>query len=185
MAEAVVSLSLELLEKMYPPHGGKNAHARRNGPDRNGNTRIGDRQIGAAQKDNAAKIEARADLVLLTYCEKVPSTLLTNLKEFEEGLRIICGRKFGTKFDFERTGKYPDFEPTELITQELADRIEINSIKDNIDDPETDEELREELLSAIEIIRASQNRSDVEFDALNRRRLESWKIQNSMIAKES
>jgi hypothetical protein len=109
---------------------------------------------------------------------------MTNLKEFE-GLRIISGREFGTLFDFERTGKYPDFEPTELITQELADRIEINSIQDNIDDPNTDEGLREELLVAIEIIRASQIRSDVELDALNRQRLESWKIQNSMIAKES
>jgi len=171
------------------PHGGRNAHARRNGSgrfgNRHGHPRIGDRQNGAALKDNAGKIGARPDLVVLTYCEKGSSTLLTNLKEFEDGLRIICGREFGTLFDFERTGRYPTFEPTDLITQQLADRIEINSIQDNIDDPETDEGLREELLVAIEIIRASHIRSDDELEALNRRRLETWKIQNSMLLKES
>jgi hypothetical protein len=77
---------------------------------------------------------------------------LTNLKEFSEGLRIICGREFGTLFDFERTGKYPSFASTKLMTQKLADEIEITSIQDNIDDPNTDEEVQQELLVAIEVI---------------------------------
>jgi hypothetical protein len=110
---------------------------------------------------------------------------MTNLKEFEDGLRIICGREFGTLFDFERTGKYPVFVPTELITQELADEIELNSIQDNIDDPDTKDSVREELLVAIEIIRRSHIRSEAALDALNKHRLESWKIQNSGIQKES
>jgi hypothetical protein len=70
------------------PHGGRNAHARRNGSgrfgSRHGHPRIGDRQNGAALKDNAGKIGARPDLAVLTYCEKGSSTLLTNLKEFED-----------------------------------------------------------------------------------------------------
>jgi hypothetical protein len=47
-----------------------------------------------------------------------------------------------------------------LITQELADEIELNSIQDNIDDPNTKDSIREELLVAIEIITESyQKRS--------------------------
>ncbi len=72
------------------------------------------------------------------------------------GLRIISGREFRTLFDFERTGSYPNFAPTEFTSQELADEIEITSIQDNIDDPNTDEGTREELVVAIEIIRAKQ-----------------------------
>jgi hypothetical protein len=72
------------------PSLGKSNQVRRNGPGkfrvRGGNSRFGEKQGGAAQKDNAAKIGARSDLVILTYCEKGSSALLTNLKEFEEGL---------------------------------------------------------------------------------------------------
>jgi hypothetical protein len=60
---------------------------------------------------------ARPDLVVLTYCEKGSSTLTKHLIDFLEGIRLICGIIFGTLFDFERSGNYPDFEPTELITQ--------------------------------------------------------------------
>ncbi len=90
------------------PHGGRNSNARRNKfgrfGSRNGHPRIGDRQNSGAQKDNASKIGARPDLVVLPYCEKGSSTLMTNLKEIEEGLSIISGREFGTLFDFKRTG---------------------------------------------------------------------------------
>ncbi len=80
------------------PSLGKTNQVRRNGPRkfraRGGSSRFGERHRGAAQKDNAAKIGARSDLVILTYCEKGSSALLTNLKESEEGLRIISGREF-------------------------------------------------------------------------------------------
>ncbi len=109
----------------------------------------------------------------MTYCEKGSSALLTNLKEFEEGLRIISGREFGTLFDFERTGSYPNFAPTEFISQDLADEIEITSIQDNIDDPNTDDGTREELLVAIEIIRAKQIRTAAKMESLDRGRLEA------------
>ncbi len=109
---------------------GKNNQARRNGPGEfrapGGNSRFGEKQGGAAQKDNAAKIGARSDLVTLTYCEKRSSALLTTPKEFEEGLRIISGREFGTLFDFERTGSYPNFAPTEFISQELVMNHEVS-----------------------------------------------------------
>jgi hypothetical protein len=145
------------------PQLDKNNQVRRGGSGkfraRGGNSRFGERHGGAAQKDNVAKIGARSDLVCLTYCEKGSSALLTNLKEFEEGLRIISGREFGTLFDFERTGAYPNFAPTRFTSQKLADEIEITSIQDNIDDPDTDEGTRTELLVAIEIIRRSQIRS--------------------------
>jgi hypothetical protein len=56
------------------PSLGKSNQVRRNGPGkfrvRGGNSRFGEKQGGAAQKDNAAKIGARSDLVILTYCEK-------------------------------------------------------------------------------------------------------------------
>ncbi len=129
------------------PQLGKNNQVCRNGPGkfraRGGDSRFSERHGGAAQKDNTAKIGARTDLVNLTYCEKGSSALLTNLKEFEEGLQIISGREFGALFDFERTGSYPNFVPTEFISQELEDEIEITSIQDNIDDPNTDAGTRE------------------------------------------
>ena len=90
------------------PQVGKNNQARRHGPEklgaRHGQARNFNRDNLAARKDNAGKIGARSDLVILTYSERGSSTLMTNLKEFEDGLRIICGREFGTLFDFERTG---------------------------------------------------------------------------------
>jgi hypothetical protein len=70
------------------------------------------------------------------------------------------------------------------MSQELADEIEITSIQDNIDDPNTDEGTREELLVAIEIIRRKQIRSRSKIEFLDRGRLEAWKIENAMIAKE-
>ncbi len=72
----------------------------------------------------------------------------------------------------------------ELITQELADEIEITSIQDNIDDPGTDDILRQEPMVAIEVIRAKQNRSRAKMEALERARLESWKIQCTTITRE-
>jgi hypothetical protein len=35
---------------------------------------------------------------------------------------------------FERSGDPPDFKPTELITQELVDALELEHIQTNIDD---------------------------------------------------
>jgi hypothetical protein len=67
---------------------------------------------------------ARPDLVVLKYCEKGSSTLMKYLRDFLEVIRLFCGIILGTRFDFERSGNYPDFKPTELITQELADGIE-------------------------------------------------------------
>jgi hypothetical protein len=135
-------------------------------------SRSNEKYGGGSQKDNAGKLTARSDLVTLTYCEKGSSNLPTNLKEFTDVLRIICGREFGTLFDFERTGKYPDFTAPELITQELADEIEITSIQENIDDPDTDDALRQELLVSIEIIRRKQTRTRAKMEALERGRLE-------------
>ncbi len=87
------------------PQVGRNNQVRRGGSGkfraRGSSSRFGERHGGAALKDNAGKIGARSDLVVLTYCEKGSSALLTNLKEFEEGRRIISGREFGTLFDFE------------------------------------------------------------------------------------
>ncbi len=85
--------------------------------------------------------------------------MLTNLKEFSDELRIICGREFGNLFDFERTGKYPVFTAPELITQELAAEIEIASLQDNIDDLDPDDVFRQELMVALQIIRAKQDGS--------------------------
>ncbi len=145
------------------PQIGKGNNFRRNGPGkfngRSNQSRFGEKHGGGSQKDSAGKLAARSDLATLTYCEKGSSNLLTNLKEFSDRLRIICGREFGTLFDFERTGKYPEFTAPELITQELADEIKITSIQENIDDPNTDDEVRQELLVAIEVIRAKQIRS--------------------------
>jgi len=170
------------------PQNGKGNMFRRNGPgkfnSRSNQSRIGERHGGGPRKDSAGKLAAHSDLATLTYCEKGSSNLLTNLKEFTDGLRIICGREFGTLFEFERTGKYPEFTVPELITQELADEIEITSIQDNIDDPNTDNEVREEPLVPIEVIRAKQIRSAAQMEALERARLESWKIKVSLIAKE-
>jgi hypothetical protein len=45
------------------------------------------------------------------------------LRDLVEGIRLFCGIMLGTPFDFERSGNYPYFEPTELITQKLADGI--------------------------------------------------------------
>jgi hypothetical protein len=170
------------------PQNGKGNHFRRNGPGKfNGRlnqSRSGEKQGGASQKDNAGKLAARSDLATLTYCEKGSSNLLTNLKEFTDGLRIIRGREFGNLFEFERTGKYPQFVAPELITQELADENEIMSIQDDIDDPNTDDELRQELLGALEVIRAKQIRTAAKMESLERSRLETWKIQVSIIAKD-
>jgi hypothetical protein len=66
----------------------------------------------------------------------------------------------------------------------LADEIEINSIQDNIDDPNTDEGTREELLVAIDIIRRSLVRSAAATESLDRGRLEEWKIECSRISKD-
>ena len=170
------------------PQNGKGNHFRRNGPGkfngRSNQSRFGEKHGGGSQKDSAGKLAARSDLATLTYCEKGSSNLLTNLKEFTDGLRIICGREFGTLFEFERTGKYPEFALPELITQELADEIEITSIQENIDDPNTDDELRQELLGAIEVIRANQIRSAAKMESLERGRLEAWKVRVGLIAKE-
>ena len=110
-----------------PQDGRKKGQVRRNGPGRievrRFQARKSDKQIAAAQRGNTGRLGARPDLVALTYCEKGSSTLLKYLRDFVEGIRFICGIIFGTLFDFERSGNYPDFEPTELITQELADGI--------------------------------------------------------------
>jgi hypothetical protein len=169
------------------PQNGKGSNFRRNGPGkfngRSNQSRSGEKHGGGSQKDSAGKLAARSDLVTLTYCEKGSSNLLTNLKEFTDGLRIICGREFGTLFAFETTGEYPDFIAPELVTQELADEIEITSIQENIDDPDTDDEVRQELLAAIEVIRAKQTRSAARMECLERGRLESWKVQVAKIAR--
>ncbi len=46
----------------------------------------------------------------------------------------------GTLFDFERSGDYPDFERTELITQELVDELELEDIQTKIDDSNIEED---------------------------------------------
>ena len=73
--------------------------------------------MGATQRGNTGKFGARPDLVVLTYCENGSSTLMKYLRHLLEGIRLFCGIILGTRFDFERSGNYPDFEPTELITQ--------------------------------------------------------------------
>ena len=110
------------------PHGGRNnCQVRLYGPGRFGvrcfQARKNDLHNGAAQRGNTGKLGARPDPVVLTYCEKGSSTLTKHLRDFLEGIRLIYGLIFGTLFDFERSGNYPDFESTELITQELADGI--------------------------------------------------------------
>jgi len=59
--------------------------------------------------------------------------------------QINCGFIFGTLFGFERSGDPPDFKPTELITQELVDALELEHIQPNIDDRNIEEETRMEL----------------------------------------
>ncbi len=83
-----------------------------------------DREIAAAQRGNTGNLGARLDLVALTYCEKGSSTLTKYLRDFVKGIRLICGIIFGTLFDFERSGNYLDFEPTELITQKTREDIQ-------------------------------------------------------------
>ena len=62
------------------PQVGKNHQARRHGPEklgvRHGQSRNFNRDNLAARKDNAGKIGARPDLVILTYSERVSSTLM-------------------------------------------------------------------------------------------------------------
>ncbi len=110
-----------------PQDGRNKGQVHRNGPGRFEvrffEARKSDRQIAATQRGNTGRLGARPDLVVLTYCEKGSSTLTKHLIDFLEGIRLICGIIFGTLFDFERSGNYPDFESTELITQELADGI--------------------------------------------------------------
>ncbi len=72
--------------------------------------RKSDQQIAAPQRGNTGKLGARPDLVVLTYCEKGSSTLTKYLRDIVEGIRLICGIIFGTLFDFERSGNYPDFK---------------------------------------------------------------------------
>jgi hypothetical protein len=161
------------------PHGGRNnCQVRRYGPGRFGvrrfQARKNDRHNGAAQKGNTGKLGARPDPVVLTYCEKGSSTLMKYLKDFVQGIRLICGFIFGTLFDFERPGNPPDFKPTELITQELGDELEPEHIQTNIDDRSIEEETRMELRAAIEVIRDSHNsRSASAVEVLNKRRLGS------------
>ena len=110
-----------------PQDGRNKGQVHRNGPGRFEvrffEARESDRQIAATQRGNTGRLGARPDLVVLTYCEKGSSTLMKHLRDFVEGIRLIYGLIFGTLFDFERSGNYPDFESTELITQELADGI--------------------------------------------------------------
>ena len=110
------------------PQSGRNkGQVRRNRPGRIEvrlfQARKSDRKIAATQRGNTWRLGARPDLVVLTYCEKGSSALTKYLRDFVKGIRLICGIIFGALFDFERSGNYPDFEPTELITQELADGI--------------------------------------------------------------
>ncbi len=86
-------------------------------------------------RGNTGKQRARPDLVVFTYCEKgydnVPkrtSTLIKYLRDLVKGIRLICGINYGTGFDFERSGNYFDFKQTELITQELANGIQLEDI---------------------------------------------------------
>jgi hypothetical protein len=67
------------------------------------------------------------------------------LRDFVEGIRLICGINYGTRFEFERSGNYPDFKQTELITQELADKLELEDLQVKIDDRNIKEETRMEL----------------------------------------
>ena len=60
-------------------------------------------------------------------------------------IRLFCGIIRGTRFDFERSGNYPDFKPTELITQELVDELELEDLQVKIDDQNIKEETRMEL----------------------------------------
>ena len=110
-----------------PQDGRNKGHVHRNGPGRfevrRFQARKSDQKIGATQRGNTGRLGARPDLVVLTYCEKGSSTLTKHLRDFLEVIRLFCGIIFGTLFDFERSGNYPDFESTELITQELADGI--------------------------------------------------------------
>ena len=110
-----------------PQDGRNKGQVHRNGPGRFEvrffEARKSDRLSAAAQRGNTGRLGARPDLVVLTYCEKGSSTLTKHLRDFLEVIRLICGINYGTRFEFERSGNYPDFEPTELITQKLADGI--------------------------------------------------------------
>ena len=107
------------------PQGGRNNCQVRPGriEVRLSQARKNDRLSVAAQRGNTGKLGARPDPVVLTYCEKGSSTLMKYLRDLVEGIRLICGIILGTRFDFERSSNYPEFEPTELITQKLADGI--------------------------------------------------------------
>ncbi len=129
------------------PQGGRNkGQVHRNGPGRVEmrffQARKSDQQIAAAQRDNTGKLGARPDPVVLTYCEKGSSTLMKYLRDFVEGIRFFCGINYGILFDFERSGNYPDFKQTELITQELVAKLELQA---KIDDQNIKEETRMEL----------------------------------------
>ena len=66
------------------------------------------------------------------------------LRDLLEVIRLICGINYGTRFDFERSGNYPDFKPTELITQELVDKLQLEDLQAKIDDRNIEEETRME-----------------------------------------
>ncbi len=116
------------------PQGGRNkGQVHRNGPGRFEmrffQARKSDQQIAATQRGNTGKLGARSDPVVLTYCEKGSSTLMKYLRDFVEGIRYICGINYGNLFDFERSGNYPDFKQTELITQELVDKFQLEDLQ--------------------------------------------------------
>ena len=66
------------------------------------------------------------------------------LRDSVEGIRFICGINYGILFDFERSGNYPDFKQTELITQELVGKLELEDLQAKIDDRNIEEETRME-----------------------------------------
>ena len=66
------------------------------------------------------------------------------LRDLLEGIRLFCGITLGTRFDFERSGNYPDFKQTELITQELVDKLQLEDLHAKIDDRNIEEETRME-----------------------------------------
>jgi hypothetical protein len=69
----------------------------------------------------------------------------------------------GTQIDFENFCKYPDFELTELVTQELADEeeLELEDIQAKIYGSNIAEEAQMELRAAIEGIQNSHNSRSV------------------------
>jgi hypothetical protein len=80
------------------------------------------------QSEKKAK-SARDDLCVLNYGN---SGVLTNLKQFEDELKIITGREFGDLGTFLTTNSYPEYNRPELLTAAAVHARELREARERV-----------------------------------------------------